>query len=74
MRKPTWLLAAAVVLQSQIARAQELPVLPSVSPSAGDLYIGCSLYIRDTEVAYTDKVLSDAFRSMVGVTPHLKLA
>lgn len=55
MMKHKWLLAAAVLLQPQMAGAQDLPDPPPVRPSARDLYIGCSLYIRDTEVAYTDK-------------------
>jgi hypothetical protein len=49
------LLMIALALQTQTAFTQELPELPPATPTARDLYIGCSLFIRSTEVAYTDK-------------------
>lgn len=55
MKQLAFLLSCALTLQPQLAMAQELPKPPPVAPTARDLYIGCNLYIRDTEVTDRDK-------------------
>jgi hypothetical protein len=49
-------LLIAFLFQAQIAQGQELTNAPPVTPTARDLYIGCSLYIRDKEIANATKV------------------
>jgi hypothetical protein len=46
---------AAVVLTTGSALAQDLPEPPPSTPTARDVYIGCSLAIRNTEVANVRK-------------------
>jgi len=63
--KILYFIAVALALHSQPAFSQTALKMPTVPPTARDLYIGCSLYLRETE---TDDV-KEAY-----TPPHSALA
>ena len=55
MKKILYLIAAASMLHPNISLAQDTPKIPTASPTARDLYIGCSLLLRDTETTNVEE-------------------
>jgi hypothetical protein len=46
---------------TSVASGEDLPTLPKPKPTARDLYIGCSLFVRHTDVASDGTGLSRPF-------------